>query len=125
LAVVRGFESAARAGRSERWIVLRAVGGVRRCRGWWAVGPGERIEALLDGQSVDLLAFGEDFANQLDPLHASLRRVPFFDGKDPYATGLTYESDQTKLQNFVARILGGDWRGAPKRVALDSHSQPQ
>jgi hypothetical protein len=90
-----------------------------------ALAPGEHIEALLDGESVDLLVFGEDFANQLDQLHASLRGVPFFDGKDPYATGLAYESDQTKLQSFVARILGGDWRGAPKRVASDSHSHPE
>lgn len=88
-----------------------------------ALAPGERVEALLESERVDLLALGEDFANQLDPLHASLRKVPFFDGKDPYATGLTYESDETKLQKFMARILGGDWRAAPKRVASDSNAE--
>jgi hypothetical protein len=85
--------------------------------------PGERIEARLEDGSVDLLALGEDFANQLDPLHASLRRVPFFDAKDPYATCLTYESDEIKLQRFVARVLGGDWRAAPKWVASGSNSE--
>lgn len=88
-----------------------------------ALAPGERIEASIEGESVDLLSFGENFANQLDPLHASLRRAAFFDGKDPYATGLTYENDETKLQKFVARILGGDWRGVRKRSASDPHEE--
>jgi len=80
---------------------------------------GERIDALLEGQSVDLLALGEAFADQLDPLHAAPRKVPFFDKNDPYATNLTYVGDEAKFRQFVARALGGDWRHAPKRDALE------
>jgi hypothetical protein len=77
--------------------------------------PADRIEAMLDGQRVDLLALGEQFADQLDPLHPAERAEKFFNRKDPYATGLTYESDEAKLKNFVARVLGGDWRQGAKR----------
>lgn len=33
-----------------------------------ALSPGAQIEATLEGESIDLLALGETFANQLDPL---------------------------------------------------------
>ena len=81
--------------------------------------PAARIEAKLEGESIDLLALGETFANQLDPLHPAQRGSPLFDGKDPYATGLAFESDDAKLRNFVARVLGGKWRHAPKRLATE------
>lgn len=84
-----------------------------------ALSPGARIEAKLEGEPIDLLALGETFANQLDPLHPAQRGGPLFDGKDPYATGFTYESDDAKLRNFVARVLGGKWRHAPKRLAAE------
>lgn len=80
---------------------------------------GERIDALLEGESIDLLALGEAFANQLDPLHPTARTVALFDKEDPYATAARYESDETKLRRFVARALGGDWRHAPKLGELE------
>jgi hypothetical protein len=89
-----------------------------------ALAAGQRIDALLECESVDLLALGEAFANQLDPLHPAARTAPFFDNKqDPYATALTYESDKAKLRRFVARALGDDWRHAPKRGELERRSE--
>lgn len=81
--------------------------------------PGERIEAMLEGAPVDLLALGESFADQLDPLHASLRTGMFFDETDPYANGVRYDSDEAKVRKFTMRALGGDWRHAPKTMASE------
>ncbi len=47
-----------------------------------ALRPGEGIEADLEGKAVDILALGERFADQLDPLHPSVRSTSLFDGKD-------------------------------------------
>lgn len=88
-----------------------------------ALRPGERIEADLEGDAVDILALGERFADQLDPLHPSVRSTSLFDGKDPYATGLTYQADGEKLQSFIVRVIGGDWRHAPKR-SLENDRPP-
>jgi hypothetical protein len=36
---------------------------------------------------------------------------------------LKYASDETELRRFVARVLGGDWRHAPKRGELERRSE--
>jgi hypothetical protein len=90
-----------------------------------ALKPGQRIEAQLEGQRVDLLALGEEFANQLDPLHSVPRTPGCFSGKDPYATGQSYDSDEAKLWKFVARSLGGDWRQGDKIGKQKEPSQPR
>jgi len=81
-----------------------------------ALAPGSSIEVVLEGESIDLLALGEEFADQLDPLHPSSRTMPFFDETDLYGSGFRYESDETKLHRLATRILGGDWRHAPKEI---------
>ena len=82
-----------------------------------ATGSGARIDALLQGESVDLLALGEEFANQLDPLHPSERTLPLFDNTDPYGGGFGYQSDEAKLHTLAPRVLGGDWRNARKLIS--------
>lgn len=84
-----------------------------------ALSPGARLNVVLEGASVDLLALGEAFADQLDPLHPSLRAREFFDKTDPYASGERYESDETKVHKFITRVLGGDWPHVPKMTGSD------
>jgi hypothetical protein len=81
--------------------------------------PGERIEAMLEGAPVDLLALGEAFADQLGPLHPSRRTGMYFDETDPYANGVRYESDEAKIRTFMMRAMGGDWRHASKTMASE------
>lgn len=84
---------------------------------------GARLEVSLQDTRVDLLSFGEEFANQLDPLHPAVRAGFLLNRDDPYGIGVTYGSDETKLQKFVSRLLGGAWAHTRKHREASEKSE--
>lgn len=81
--------------------------------------PGQRLEAELQGERIDLLEFGERFANHLDPLHPAPREWQFMAGPTQGYSYSREDDDMKALRIRVTRTLGYDWEKASKLSARE------